>query len=538
MEETRRCLFPATTEANDDASFDYELLNSEEIIKATHPDSSVEEATEETHSRKLPFRDSPVGVTELFPSAWHSTTVHVDENGAEVTLGFETISLQTPERRRHRAFQGLSLMDLGTPTPPPMKPKPTFANVWCGTSSTNCTVDDSSTSTGSAYRCYELPSAKSIQDIIADFLGGDRESMRWNGCSVWQECAFSVDSETQTTQYSDATHVDSGRFAPLRLRTFSLKTRQTRIHQMRRDLSPFAKSPARTPTIGRARSFSGADPHVPAIVRQSTTETRQGAAVRSAGTWLCTLPENALSESPLVQGYNRSEYPQDVGYDSDPEDFARCRSPKRARHNHRIQQSMAFHNTADYSSLLDQSIVIQEFMNQSFTLIYHPSSRDDRATQQGASCPIAMDAWLERGQILQEIIQPKWLFRPKSRHVYRKGSLVNKQAIKSIGLLDVTRILEIPVVDRTVHPFAKPFNSFVLRDVNDDEFCFEAQSTEECALIVFSLKLAIARFGAMVITSNNQVYEEFFASKENHIHDEEPEERSLDLDDSLDSYEC
>jgi hypothetical protein len=179
--------------------------------------------------------------------------------------------------------------------------------------------------------------------------------------------------------------------------------------------------------------------------------------------------------------------------------------------------------------------MIQEFMNQSFTLIYHPSSKGDRAGQ-GPSCPVAMDAWLERGQILHELIQPKWYFRPKSRKVYRKGSLVNGQAVKSIELLDIARILELPVVDRKVYPFAKPFNTFAIRTVNGDDFCFEAQSTHECGLIVFSLKLAIARFGAMVVTSNPQVYEEFFASMDNCVPGEAPE--LLDsLDESTDSEE-
>ena len=536
MEGTRRCLFPSIGGAHD-ASFDYELLNSEEIIQATDPDSSMDdEATEGgSHPPKPPLRHSPVGVAELFPSSacWDST-VHVDENGAEVTLGLETISLLTPERQRHRNYQGLSLMDLCTPTSPPMKPKPSFADVWCGTSSTTTrTVDD--TTVGCTYQCYDLPSATSIQDVISKFLGGPPDSKPWNGCADWQECAFSVDSESQEPHGDETTNVESRQFSRLRLRALSLKTRQARVHQMRRDLSPFAKSPARTPTIRRSRSFSVADQNVPSIVLQSKAETRQAAALRQAGNWLCALPENAISESPQLQRYNRGDYPQeDMCYDSDPEDFARRRSPKRARHSH--VPSMAFHSTA-YNSSFDQSSVIQEFMNQSFTLIYHPSSRDDPSTQ-GASCPIAIDAWLERGQLLQEIIQPKWLFQPKSRHVYRKGSLVNKQAVKSIGLLDITRILELPVVDRTVYPFAKPFNSFVLRNVDGDDFCFEAQSTEECALIVFSLKLAISRFGAMVITSSHQVYEEFFASKEHHVLGEELDEESLSLGDSLDSYEC
>jgi len=558
MDGTRRCLFPV---ADDDyyyhqhhhaadASFDSEFfLNSEEMLRATDPDSSIEDVDDYNWKNpKLPPRDSPVGVVELFPTSWFST-IHVDENGAEVTLGLRDIMVRTPERKGRSAFQGNSLMDVCTPTPPSTKPKQTssnrrqsFADRWCGTTYMNCGVDD----TTREYQCV-LPTTASLQDLISKFLGDSEGSMKWNGCSIWQDFSFSVGSESHHGGYptddvddnnNDKTRESSSQLSNLRLRALSLRTRQSRVHQMRRDLSPFAHSPSRTPSLGRSRSFSGSAPSSSSTTTMEPSEKRQTAvsALRFAGSWLCTLPENALSESPKLVRYNPRDGKsvQDIcGYDSDPEDFARRRSPKRARHNH-SQSVTAMNNSLS----MDPVVAIQEFMNQSFTLIYHPSARDVKAGK-GLSCPIAMDAWLERGQLLHDLIQPKWFFRPKSTQVYRRGSLVNRQAVKSIELLDITRLLEVSVVDRTIYPFAKPYNTFILRNVDGAEFCFEAQSREECHLVVYSLKMAIARFGAMVITSNSQVYDEFFASKDTaFVHEDEQDEVDSLLQQSFTSNEC
>jgi hypothetical protein len=516
LDDTRRCLFPAA--ADGDVSFECDLLNSEQMIKATDPDSSLEQG-EEGKKQKLPLRDSPVGVADLFPQTLCSM-IHVDENGAEVTLGFEKMSMTTPERGGNQKLTCRSLLDTctPTPTPPPIKSNRDFVNGWCGNPSVDCVADDT----------YELPSAKSLEELITSLLGDGENATRWNGCSIWQEWSLSVDPASEDKS-SGANSPESLRLTDLRLRALSLKTRQQRVQQMRRDLHPFENSPARTPILARSRSLTVSDPA--STIERETTETRQqSAAALHPSSWLCTLPENGVSESPLLLRYNTVENPQ-VCYDSDPEDFARSRSPKRARRDER-EPSIS---TED--AVLDQELMIQEFMNQSFTLIYHPSPRDDEGGR-GPSCPIAMDAWLERGQILKDLIQPKWLFRPKSRQAGRKGTLVNAQIVKSVELLSITRILALTVVDRQVYPFAKPFKSFVVRNIEGEDFCFEAQSTKECEIIVFSLKLAIARFGAMVITANHQVYTDFFASIENCVPGEAPQiENLLSMSMSVDSEE-
>lgn len=512
MDDMRRCLFPIVEPR--DTSFDSQLLDSAAMIQATDPDASIEDEKDKSEEKSRP-RDSPVGVAELFPDSLKST-IHVGENGAEVSLGIERLSIQTPERGFSEKLQSRrSLMDLCTPTPPPVKMNPNYG--FCGNASANCVIDDT----------YDLPTGRSLEEVISNLLGEDENNSRWNGCSNWQECAFSGDSTPQERIAADRS-IDSARLTNLRQRAFNLKTRQKRVHQLRKDLSPFNKSPARTPPFTRSRSFSIAD-HAPAIMRQ-TTEARKMETANHSASWLCSLPENSISESPMLIRYKASDFPQDACYDSDPEDFARHRSPKRARQS-RFHLSAA--SSGDSCAAYNQNILIEEFLNQSFTLIYHPSPTESR----GVSRPIAMEAWLERGQILQELIQPKWLFRPKASEVYQKGLMMTEQDVRSIELLEITRILELPVVDKKRWPFARPFKTFLIRDVHGEDFCFEAQSVADCDLIAYSLKLSIARFGAMVITSNHQIYEDFFASTESCVPGEAPAvakymDETTDSDDS------
>ena len=530
IDSTRRCLFPA--EAGD-TSFETEL-DSSAMIEATHPsylDNNDSDDDDEEGKNPLPMqRHSPTGVGEFFPSAAHlaakeplQSTIIMGENGAEVTLTMAQTALVTPEQPTrllstpvrkgfvHGNLRDNSLMDIDwTPTPPPLsKQKPVrhgqknnLNYAWCGNSSTNCVLEDT----------YEMPSDEhpNLEEIISSFLvGGDEDStpMKLSNCYDWQEWSFPLADRS----------MDDGSIGSIRLklrkRVLNLKARQKRVHQLRRDLSPFSKSPARgSPQLFRSRSFSVSD-HASAIVRQSKELERSQSSCTNV-LQLCTLPENAVSESPMLMRYNTRTDGEDVCYDSDPEDFARRRSasqPSPSNNKENRSRYTDYPSTIKTRDALDEfaySNAVQEFLNRTSTLVYHPTLFKEGGRAE-PSTPIAIDAWLERGQRLRELIQPKWMWRPKPRYK-EKRSLVRSNTVSSMELLNITRILKVARVDRQIYPFAKPCNSLLVRTIEGREFCFEAKSEEERDLIVFSLKLVIARFGAMVLATNHRVYEEFF----------------------------
>ncbi len=487
IDTTRRCLFPE--EVDDSTSFESEL-DSVGLIISTDPHAFLD------------HRCSPTGVLDYYhmheKPPLHST-IEVGEDGAEVTL-----SLVAPNSAMTPLHKGLwlgqcrhnSLMDVDwTPTPPPCKPKSSdqnFVDGWCGNTSTSCISED----------VYEVPSAQDLEEAISSFLGDNSDSVGFRVCSDWQECFLSTSNISQV----DSTAIETIR-VKMRKRVLNMKDRKTRVHQMRRDLSPFNRSPGRfSPQLVRSRSFSISD-HASAIVRQSTEPQRRRSSFNVLQ--LCSLPENVVSDSPMILRYNTGVDQQDVCYDSDPEDFARLRSPRRMHTRQDNNTAHTYPSNIRPRTSIDEFALcntVQELLNRTLTLVYHPVSTE-RSVE--PSNPVALDAWVERGQILNELIQPKWMWRPKSKY-HSRGPLVQAGTVRSIELLDITRITKVTQVDRKLYPFAKPFRSFLIRNIDAEEYCFEANSSEQCDHIVYSLKLAIARFGSLVITANRKVYEEFF----------------------------
>ena len=147
-------------------------------------------------------------------------------------------------------------------------------------------------------------------------------------------------------------------------------------------------------------------------------------------------------------------------------------------------------------------------MNDTNTLKMHPS--EDPNTR--VSHPIAVNAWVERGQRLCTLIQPKFMWRP----VHRGGSGIrlDSPSVTSIDLLDFTRILKVDRIDRTRYPFAKPKHCFVIKTIDEEDFFFEAKSVMERNRIVYSLKLVVARYGAKILASDESLFRDFFTCKE------------------------
>jgi hypothetical protein len=151
------------------------------------------------------------------------------------------------------------------------------------------------------------------------------------------------------------------------------------------------------------------------------------------------------------------------------------------------------------------STVVQEIFNQTTTLVLHPP--ESKVT---SGRPVAVDAWLERGQnLMYSLIQPKWVWKRKPRE--SSGMGLQNTSLQGIELLDITRILK---VEDTEGRVAKPSHCFVVKTIHNEAFCFEAPNARERDRLVYSLKLVIARFGAKVLVGDPQVYLEFFSIAE------------------------
>jgi hypothetical protein len=155
--------------------------------------------------------------------------------------------------------------------------------------------------------------------------------------------------------------------------------------------------------------------------------------------------------------------------------------------------------------------VVQEFLNQTSTLVHHPTTTSSSGVTQPSS-PVAVNGWLERGQRLRTTIQPKWMWKPKPRDLAAGQNF--QIPVKGIELLEITRIFKVERIDRNRYPLAKPRHCFIIKTLDDEEFCFEAKSFAERNRLVYSLKMVIARFGAQLIMADYRVYNEFFATTE------------------------
>lgn len=490
MESTKRCLFPEDDWApevpsKDIAAPDHETtadsrweIDSPTSV-AVHPDIAG---------------DGYRGITQ--------PTILMGETGAEVSLDFSSMKLSTPQKQMPAPGRPVnvgqsSLLDTEATPTPSKKRNLVDSPAW-----ERWVDDDDGISTRSAY----------LECTIATLLEEPEEiETQGGGCNDWQVWSFFLSSDNRDGEPSTE-NIKSG----LRNRAFDLDGRKMRVHRLSQNLSPFASSHS-TP-IYRSRSFSIED-HANAIVRVSKDKRRSLASVLQ----LCTMPENVITESPIKRKRSQDGIVADVCYDSDPEDFTRKRTSQRVEaqlqaEKENIQnyekfsypRSISTSPTGNWDDQLNEAAyrtVVQEFLNQTFTLIFHPNSK--RMPQSGRvpqGAPVGVHAWLERGQQLYDPIQPKWMWRAKP------GTGTGIQIVSGIELLDISRIWKLHKVDRTVYPLAKPRHCFVVKTIDKEEYCFEAKSTMELNRVVYSLKLVIARFGAKVLMADHSVYDEFFAS--------------------------
>lgn len=502
MASTKRCLFPET---QDNVSLETELmLHGEE---SRHCDPPVEDLL--YRERRSPTSVSGYPVVSLT----EKSTITMCEDGAEVTLDLSSLFLTTPDKTSGKSrpmgqVPSNSLLDVdATPTPPTTKTKNRTNSKNIGTCCAN-----------QGYQEDEYQVGPNLEKTITSFLEEDEHCA---GCSGWQTWLFMMDSTAVLIPSKE--NIRSN----LRNRAFNLGARKTRVRQLRRDLNPFISSPGRKSQsddhLLKCNSFSISE-HANAIARVSKDKKTNRSISLKDVFQSCTMPENATLESPTFSRSHARVSEDEVCYDSDPEDFARRRDTQKLsaeldKENQRdynkfsYPRSIAVSPSGKIDAMNDDAFysVVQEFFNVSSTLIYHPSnSFDPCAIRSSSSIGVPVHAWLERGQRLVEVIQPKWMWKPKSR----SGKNEWMVAIRGIELLDITRILPLDQIDRSRHPFAKAQHCFVLKTIDGEDLMFECKSVAERKRLLYSLKMVIARFGAKVLMGDDSLYKEFFATME------------------------
>lgn len=73
------------------------------------------------------------------------------------------------------------------------------------------------------------------------------------------------------------------------------------------------------------------------------------------------------------------------------------------------------------------------------------------------------------------------------------------------------RILKPTTLDRTMYPFAKIDRTFTILSHTNENFVFEAATTEERDWLVHGLKLVVARLASMIIVGDEHMFVEFFS---------------------------
>eukprot|EP00980_Cylindrotheca_fusiformis_P017854 scaffold5653_cov147-Cylindrotheca_fusiformis.AAC.16 len=482
---TKRCLFPEDIQALADQSKD---------------DS---DGSESDYSFCNDFRDqdhSPTAVSEYPTQASRKTTsikstISMGDHGAEVMIDFSSLSLGTPDKIR--CFRRTnSLIDNEKKLSPMSSEEPSL--VYCPEDSpfTQCFQNSNRSPFG-------------LQTSIALCLGDSEQAAASPSaaCSGWQAWLYSTVEEVK---------IGSPRKSPfnkqdVRNRVSNLKARMSRVKQIRRDLNPFAVSPKTPKELSKSRSFSSAR-HYRSDTSFSPQQTMASAGL--ADVLLCRLPEKVESPVPIQP---RTVFLPNEGecYDSDPEDFARRREKNyNGRRNieyvKMYQGQVANTPTGKPEDIYNEGTfctVAQEFINSTFTLIFH--SKSDGRNRPSS---VVVSAWVERGQSFGEaVFQPKWMWRPKP---YASESQQSMDRVREIDLLKIKRVLKVDQMDRSSHPFAKPLNCFMVKSIEDEELFFETESPTERDRLVYSMKMVIARFGAMVLEQDNNVYQEFFATCE------------------------
>ena len=473
MESTKRCLFPHDGASNP---------QSEERRNPGY-DSKIKKYKDESVT-------SPTSVSAYPLQTSKQETITMSDDGAEVSIEFSRLSMSTPDKSKRIILRRAnSLLDLATPSP--------THTISINEEGSTLNVIDSPFSKGS-----EQSSQIRLQNSIAFCLGEPEEIDASAACNGWEAWSYCESEEPKDSSPLIEKKIPKNR-------AFSVEARRMRVKRLHQNLSPFNGSPkVSAETLIKSRSFSIMD-HTSAIERVSKDKKKQRDTNGLTDVLqLCTMPENATVESPVIVRHLPTNWGEEDCYDSDPEDFARMRP--RSRRNKRGSSNFFYPRrvvpspNGKIQDIYNEDaflMVSQEFVNTTFTLIFHASS------------PVAVQAWIERGQsFIHSLKQPKWMWKSKLCSNDNTRQNEDMLGINAVELLDITRVLKMDQIDRCRNPFAKPLHCFMLKTYRGEELIFEAESQAERDRLVFSMKMVIARFGAKVIGQDDTVYEEFFAT--------------------------
>lgn len=145
------------------------------------------------------------------------------------------------------------------------------------------------------------------------------------------------------------------------------------------------------------------------------------------------------------------------------------------------------------------------------SLVWHPSPEANNS--HASDSPVSVQGWFEMGSLLSsKLIQPKFMWRSTYQpDLDRKRLNTSSTTPHSVELLSIVRILKPTSIDRTTYPFAKLDQCFTLSNHSDTLYVFELSSTQERDWFVHGLKLVVARLASMIITGDDDVFNEFFS---------------------------
>lgn len=208
------------------------------------------------------------------------------------------------------------------------------------------------------------------------------------------------------------------------------------------------------------------------------------------------------------------------GYDSDPGDCSFLREDEI------LQRKDVFEDPLDVSAVShdvehgfdtdDIVRVVQESLNRSWTLTWHPTKENISAlgrsdTKKTCLEPKCVQLWFERGHILhggKSMIEPQFMWRPCS--MTHDIEIVMPYQMR---LLNICRVLPVEEMDRSKYPLARTLHSCVVRMVSGDEFLFEASSEAERDFFVQRWKLVVARLATLAVVEDFiSVQNEFFST--------------------------
>ena len=160
------------------------------------------------------------------------------------------------------------------------------------------------------------------------------------------------------------------------------------------------------------------------------------------------------------------------------------------------------------------SVVLQETLNTTWTLTWHPNEQN-RKDYGLIAKPVCINIWIERGTVIHQsgiVIEPQFMWRDAYQPELAKRKLnPSTQKPWTMRLLNTCRIAQAGNIDRNKYPLARKNCSFYLRCCQGEEFLLEASSPEECSKVCQRWKMAVARFASLAVTEDiDGIAEEFF----------------------------